>query len=47
MKDIQTEQILCWNGNTDTEHSITSGSNEEHVHCTYNHTKMFRFENLN
>jgi len=27
-KDMQTEQILCWSGMTDTEHSTTSGSNE-------------------
>jgi len=29
MKDMRTEQLLCWSGMTDTEHSITSGSNEE------------------
>jgi len=28
-KDTQTEQLLCWSGMTDTEHSTTSGSNEE------------------
>jgi len=27
-KDMQTEQLLCWGGMTDTEHTI-SGSNEE------------------
>jgi len=27
-KDMQTEQLLCWSGMTDTEHT-TSGSNEE------------------
>jgi len=27
-KDTQTEQLLCWSGMTDTEHS-TSSSNEE------------------
>jgi len=27
-KDMQTEQLLCWSGMTDTEHSATSGSNE-------------------
>jgi len=27
--DMQTEQRLCWNGMTDTEHSTTSSSNEE------------------
>jgi len=26
-KDMQTEQLLCWCGMTDTEHT-TSGSNE-------------------
>jgi len=26
---MQTEQLLCWSGMTDTEHSIISGSNEE------------------
>jgi len=30
-KDMQTEQLLCWNGMTDTEHSTTSGLNEEKV----------------
>jgi len=29
MKDMQIEQCLCWSGMTDTEHSTTSGSNEE------------------
>jgi len=28
-KDMQTEQLLCWNGMTDTEQRTTSGSNEE------------------
>jgi len=28
-KDMQTEQLLCWSGMTDTEHSTTSSSNEE------------------
>jgi len=27
-KDMQTEQILCWSGMTDTGHGATSGSNE-------------------
>jgi len=27
--DMQTEQLLCWSGMTDTEHSRTSSSNEE------------------
>jgi len=28
---MQTEQLLCWSGMTDTEHSKTSSSNEEEV----------------
>jgi len=28
-KDMQTEQLLCWSGMTDAEHSTTSSSNEE------------------
>jgi len=27
-KDMQTEQLLCWSGMTDTEHTTTSDSNE-------------------
>jgi len=30
-KDMQTEELLCWSGMTDTEHSATSSSNEEDV----------------
>jgi len=26
---MQTDQLLCWSGMTDTEHSTTSNSNEE------------------
>jgi len=26
---MQTEQLLCWSGMTDTEHSTTSSSNED------------------
>jgi len=26
---MQAEQLLCWSDMTDTEHSITSSSNEE------------------
>jgi len=26
---MQTEQLLCWDGMTDPEHSTTSSSNEE------------------
>jgi len=29
IEDMQTEQLLCWSGTTDTEHSTTSASNEE------------------
>jgi len=28
-KDMQTEQLQCWSGMIDMEHSATSGSNEE------------------
>jgi len=28
-KDMQSEQLLCWSGITDIEHSTTTGSNEE------------------
>jgi len=28
-KDMQTEQLLCWSGMTETEQSTTSSSNEE------------------
>jgi len=28
-EDMQIEQLLCWNGMTNTEHSTTSSSNEE------------------
>jgi len=28
-KDMQTEQLLCWSGMTDTEHSKTSSLNKE------------------
>jgi len=28
-KDMQTEQLLCWSGMTDTEHSTKFSSNEE------------------
>jgi len=29
IRKMQTEQLLCWSGMTDTEHSTTSSSNEE------------------
>jgi len=28
---MQTEQLLCWSGMTDTEHSKTSSSNDEEI----------------
>jgi len=28
-KGMQTKQLLCWSGMTDTEHSTTCSSNEE------------------
>jgi len=31
-KDMQTEQLLCWSGMTDTEHSTTFSSNEEEAY---------------
>jgi len=38
MKDMQTEQLLCWSGMTDfTKHSTTSGSNKEQI-------KLFRYK---
>jgi len=33
MKDMQTEQLPCWSGMTDTEHSTTSSSNEEDLNA--------------
>jgi len=32
-KGMQTEQLLCCSGMTDTEHIITSGSNEDKSRC--------------
>jgi len=32
-KDMQTEQLMCWNGMTDREHNTTSGSNETFEKC--------------
>jgi len=29
---MQTEQLLCWSGMTDTEHNTTSRSNKEAIH---------------
>jgi len=39
-KDMQTEQLLCWSGMTDTE-DTTSGSNEEDLDALY--TLIFVF----
>jgi len=30
-KDMQTEQLLCWSGMTDTEHIISDSNEEEHL----------------
>jgi len=30
-KDMQTEQLLCWIGMTDTEHSTSSSNEEENM----------------
>jgi len=32
MKDMQTEQLLCWSGMRVTELSTTSGSNDEELY---------------
>jgi len=32
-KDMQTEQLLCWSGMTDTEHTTSSSNEEEAVSC--------------
>jgi len=32
---MQTEQLLCWSGMTDTAHITTSGSNEEEETLVY------------
>jgi len=34
-KDMQTDQLLCWSGMTDTEHCKTSGTNEEEYTVKY------------
>jgi len=36
---MQTEQLLCWSGMTDTEHT-TSGSNEEEEGYLHTCSKM-------
>jgi len=38
---MQTEQLLCWSGMTDTEYSKTSSSNEEEE--DYSSEKLFLF----
>jgi len=35
---MQTEQLLCWSGMTDSEHSTTSCSNKEEAPNSYNKT---------
>jgi len=44
-KDMQTEQLLCWSGMTDTEHTTTSGSNEVEVvpYAKYYYIVSFNF----
>jgi len=39
---MQTEQLLCWSGMTDTEHSAISGSKEEVsiIHLLENHKQQ-------
>jgi len=39
---MQTEQLLCWSGMTDTEHGTTSGSNEEDKYWSDSQSKMTR-----
>jgi len=46
-KDMQTEQLRCWSGMTDTEHSTTSGSNEEEEMKTTNDKLIATYEILN
>jgi len=46
-KDMQTEQLLCWSGMTDTEHSKTSSSNEEHYTVTVNQLVITKISNRN
>jgi len=43
-KDVQTEQLLCWSGMTDTEH-ITSGSNEEDRPKSFDQKKVKIWQN--
>jgi len=35
-KDMQTEQLLCWEWMTDTEHCTTSSSNEKEEEAEVN-----------
>jgi len=39
---MQTEQLLCWSGMTDTDHSTTSSSNEKDENDV---TKIFHYKN--
>jgi len=39
---MQTEQLLCWSGMTNTEHRTTSGSNEEDDSEIY--IQLFEFD---
>jgi len=41
-KDMQTEQLLCWSGMTDTEYFTTSGLNEEEF--LGNHSELEKTE---
>jgi len=41
-KDMQTEQLLCWSGMADTEHSTISGSNDEVEDVCDNRLTSFR-----
>jgi len=43
---MQTEQLLCWSGMTDTEHSTTSSSNEEGERSKIN-AKVVQYYHLN
>jgi len=48
-KDMKTERLLCWSGMTVTEHSTTSGSNEEASasdHPTFTHARNHSVSNL-
>jgi len=40
---MQTEQLLCWSGMTNTEHSTTYGSNEKKCYIDFPFTLAFRW----